>query len=869
MLTTRIAAPMITCLVAALSLPATATASPAATRAAASNARTQRVLLTLTPQNRNALRALAHNTMHRGSSRTAALAAALPSAQQRTDVAATARNLGLSVERVSRMAVLVSGPATRVRTLFGSARAVNPSSPMQQPLPTLPSALRGSVSVALGGDDNRPAFTHFALPDNTADGTDFRTAYGVTNTDPLTPPTAAEQQETIATVQLSGWHSNDLSRYAAFLRQQTGNAGWPAPKYTRMDDPLLPSCIATKNVNNTCPNIVGDDVEVDLDQEAIYAAAPYANQRAYTSGNDLLGLYDSLASIGDDASDPRVDRHIVAASVSWGFCETDLDKDRSSTQLYSSFEDVLSYALATGVTVFASSGDNGAYCDGVHKGVTYPASSPQVVSVGGTQYSSSVATDTPQGWREADFTPKSGGASGGGTSHVFPLPAFQQAGGLTGTNRVVPDISAMAGSPGFDVVTTSPSGTEPDCVPLSSGGCVMSVGGTSVASPVTAATYALQVAQHGYTWGVGNILPGLYAQPGNFTDVDDKCAAANSTCTGWNGIDVARTGYDEVTGLGTPKWSSLVSAALGGIPHLTVGAAFTRSTTVPVAVHTADWQNFDRFRVDVDASHTCTVANATATPPTSVSIDDFGEQGLADGVHDLTLVAFNSADTSDNPCHFADAFVFVDTTKPSPVAQLSAGSGAKDLTVHWGGGDSGGSGIESYRISVTSGGQRVFSTTSTHASTVRVAGKRGATYQMSVTATDFAGNVQSTTATLIDDGGMKLSGPWNRVFTSSDYAGSTARSGGSAAGASASLTGRSYQLYLLECPTCGKLAVFVNGQRVKTIDTYAAHVRHRVAMTVYSSRKDATRHLVVKVLGAHDAKSRGSFVYIDAVSAKG
>jgi hypothetical protein len=847
---TRIAAPVGLCLVAALALPATAAS---AARTTGASGRTQRVLLALTPQDRGALRALAHSSVPHGSTRSAALAAALPSESARSAVVSTVRSLGLVVDRVSQMSVLVSGSASRIRNLFGSARAVDPTSPVEHALPTLPAALRSYVTIAFGGDDNRPAARHFALPDRTADGTDFRTAYGVSNLDPLASPTPAEKQETIATVQLSGWHSNDLNKYADFLRQQTGNPNWPTPRYTQVDDPLLPSCIASNS--NKCPNAVGDDVEVDLDQEAVYATAPYAHQRAYTSGNDFLGLFDSLTSVGDDASDPRVDRHIVAASVSWGFCETDLDQDPNSNRLYSSFEDVLSYDLATGVTVFGSSGDNGAFCDGKHKGVSYPSSSPQVVAVGGAQYPSSVATDTPQGWVEPGFAASKDGASGGGVSEAIPEPDFQKKAGITASGRVVPDVSALAGSPGFDVVTTSPSG--PGTFP---------VGGTSAATPITASTYAVQVAQHGYSWGVGNILTGLYGQATSFTDVNDGCTTLAAQCAGFNGADVAHAGYDEVTGLGTPKWSTLISPTLGGDPHLTVSTAYSKSTTVPVAVHTADWQSFNRFRIDVDANHTCTIANATATPPTSVKIDDFGYKGLADGIHDLTLVAFNSA---DNQCHYADAFVFVDTTKPSPIAELSPGSGVENLILHWGGDDAGGSGIKTYRVSVTTGGRQIFSTTAGRGKTVRIPAQRGKAYAMTVTGTDYAGNVQSSTATLVDDAGLSLSGRWSRVFSKSDYAGATSLTSRSGATAARTLTDRVFVVYVVKCASCGKAVVSVDGRRVKTIDTFATHTLHRVAVKIFRGKGDQQRHVVIRTLGSRNSRSTGNDVYIDALTGRG
>jgi kumamolisin len=854
-LTTRLAAPLTVCVVAALALPATATASTGTSNA---SGRTEHVLLTLKPHNRGALRALAQTGTHRGAARAAALAAALPSNTARATVASTAQSLGLHVDRVSRLAVLVSAPAARIRALFGSARAVNPHSPMQHPLPAVPAALRGYVTVALGGDDNRPAFRHFALPNGTADGTDFRTAYEDTVTNPLTAPTAAEQNEAIATVQLSGWHSSDLTKYAAYLRDQTQNPAWPAPKYTTIDDPFLPSCIGTNNNAATCSNFPGDDVEVDLDQEAIYATAPYAHQRAYTSGNDLLGLYDSLLTIGDDATDPTVDRHLVAASISWGFCETDLDSDPSANELYASFEDAISYALATGVTVFAATGDSGGFCDGKKPGVSYPASSPQVVAVGGTSYATSVATDPPTGWVDPGWTPGNTqglGAAAGGVSTVFPRPQYQSDAGITTTGRSVPDISALAGDPGFDVLNTRASGSVRH----------IEVGGTSVSSPVSAATYALQVANHNYSWGVGDILPGLYAQPNGFTDVDDKCKGPATACPGWNGADVAKPGYDLVTGLGTPKWSTLVSAQLGGDPHLSIGQFYNSGTRVAVTVHKADWQNFDRFRVDVDSDHVCTVANATATPPTSVKIDDFGFKGLADGVHDLTLVAFNSA---DQVCHFADAFVSVDTTAPSPLAKLSVGHGRDAVVAHWSGGDSGGSGIKTWHVTLGYAGHTLLSTTTSHQDTVRVPAKRGKTYTLTVGATDRAGNSHTTKATLVDDAALTLRGKWGTNHSSADFAGTAATSTSSHARSSSHLSGSAFYAYVTTCSACGKFAVFVDGKKRKTINTYSARTKHRVGVTLYSTLRNSSRHITLKLLGTHSHKSHGSAVFLDALSTR-
>jgi kumamolisin len=847
----RLAAPIVACVVAALAVPATAGAAAPARKPSGP---TQHVLLTLAPQDRGALRALARGYATHRSVNAAALRHALPSAAQRRSVADIARGLGLHVERKGSMAVLVSGHASVVRDLFGSARAVDPRSPVQHPLPSLPAALRGQVTVAFGGDDNRPAFRHMELSDNTAIGDDFRTAYGDSDTDPLTPPTAHERAATIATVQLSGWHAGDLTKYQQMLINRTGDP-WPTPRYTGVDDPLLPS-----RVSQTGPNL-GNDEEVDLDQEAIYTTAPYARQRAYLSGNDLFGMYDSLAAIGDDASDPTVDRHLVAASISWGFCETDLDSDPTSNSLYAAFEDVLSYDLATGVTMFAATGDNGGSCDGSVKGVSYPASSPQVVSVGGTQHTTGTGiADPPTGWVD-QF-----GASAGGESEVFPRPAYQPLAMTGSAMRTVPDISALGGAPGFDIRTTSPF--EPSTP------ATVTVGGTSLASPVSAATYAVQVAQHSYSWGVGNLLPGLYDQaantPTSFTDVDDGCLANDQTCPGWNGVDVAHAGYDQVTGLGTPYWSTLISSGLGGDPHLSVGVAFSKSRTVPITIRTPDWQSYNRFRIDVDADHVCTVSNAKTTKPTHVTIPAFGGKHSADGVHSLTLVAFN---TADNVCHFSDAFVLIDTTAPTPSATLAIGRGSKDVVASWGGNDrdffSEGSGIARFKVKLGYPGKTVLSKTTSSRGTARVAAKPGKIYTLAVTATDLVGNTRTTTAQLIDDKKFSFHGAWSRSHGPTAFDGSEASTTKSGAKASVRAKGRAYWLYVTTCSTCGKLAVIVGGKQRKVIDTYSKSTHDRVRFLVFNPGFTGTRTLTFKATGNKSSHSGGHRVIVDGLTTKG
>ncbi|MFD0503054.1 carboxypeptidase regulatory-like domain-containing protein [Streptomyces chiangmaiensis] len=178
-----------------------------------------------------------------------------------------------------------------------------------------------------------------------------------------------------------------------------------------------------------------------------------------------------------------------------------------------------------GVAIVASSGDNG-------YGVSYPASSPYVTSVGGTSLTRDASTS--RGWTETVWNNYSG-APGSGCSAVEPKPYFQNDPGCHG--RTVADVSALADPfTGLAVYQTF-------------GGFGWSqYGGTSLAAPIIAGVYAL--AGRPAAGDSPNWYP--YAAPtGSLNDVtagdNGSCdQAAKYLCT-------AGEGYDGPTGLGTPN----------------------------------------------------------------------------------------------------------------------------------------------------------------------------------------------------------------------------------------------------------------------------------------------------------------------------
>ena len=159
--------------------------------------------------------------------------------------------------------------------------------------------------------------------------------------------------------------------------------------------------------------------------------------------------------------------------------------------------------------------------------------------------------------------------SGGGFSHVFAKPGYQDTlpAGSTpiGSMRGVPDVGYQASSrTGVLVYETAPGSTGIACPsgnPCSAGWYV--VGGTSSSCPQWAALVAIadQMAGH----GLGLINPKLYSLASSanygsyFYDVTTGNNQADPSVPGYP----ATTGWDPVTGLGTPNAANLVPALAG------------------------------------------------------------------------------------------------------------------------------------------------------------------------------------------------------------------------------------------------------------------------------------------------------------------
>lgn len=245
---------------------------------------------------------------------------------------------------------------------------------------------------------------------------------------------------------------------------------------------------------------------------------------------------------------------------------------------------VFQQAVNEGISLFASSGDVGAAqysCDGSSAilSTSSPASDPLVTGVGGTTLN---ATD-PAGnylgetaWTEVftcdDFVvfvdPSDVGCSGGGYSTAYGLPSFQQGLAQAGSGRGVPDVSYDAGLNGGVLIHCGACnvlfGFKPED-PL-----FFTIGGTSAGSPQWAALAADADQLGGHPLGGLNpLLYQLAGQPSSYAAGFHDITLGNNDVAELGGLGYsAGTGWDPVTGLGTPNAAGLLpalaSACFGG-----------------------------------------------------------------------------------------------------------------------------------------------------------------------------------------------------------------------------------------------------------------------------------------------------------------
>lgn len=307
-----------------------------------------------------------------------------------------------------------------------------------------------------------------------------------------------------------------------------------------------------------CPRTVdpGWAGETSLDVQWAHAIAPAAKINLVVATDnsnvaiDKAVKYAITHNLGD------------VLSMSYGSDESDYKTHADIKELLAS-HDLFADATAKNISLFASSGDNGASDSKPKVTASYPASDPLVTAVGGTNlYMSDNGTyqaetvwgdqeDCPLGCRYGPI-----GATGGAPSVFFSAPRYEK--NVTGYKmRTTSDVSYDA-SVYTSVLVYNGFNANPD-----DNGFYF-VGGTSAGSPQWAGIGALANEQAGHR--LGQLNPQLFGLFGS-SDYNRAFHDVKSGNNAWHGPGFsAGKNYDLPTGLGSPNVKNLVNALKGRAP---------------------------------------------------------------------------------------------------------------------------------------------------------------------------------------------------------------------------------------------------------------------------------------------------------------
>jgi kumamolisin len=476
---------------------------------------------------------------------------------------AVAEGLQVSQESVGRINLTVRASVTQLQTIFKTQLNAYRSPDGQEFFsasvkPTVPDAIATKICAVIGLTGGKQYAPQFKIantlgesppeisagdskttngaggtgPGGTYSAQDLRTVYSIPDFGYLNMKTV------VAVFEQGGFDPSDVIRY--FDRNKL-----PRRKVTPVSVDGSPTTVSDPRV----------ELEAVLDIDMMIGVNPHIEEvRVYEDSIDPfpVALLDAISAVGDEDQ-------AEVFSISYG-----LDEGYQGKKAIAAENNALMQLAAEGITVTASSGDNGAYGDGYSQpyNVSDPASQPYITGVGGTTLFTGPgqAYIEEQAWNQL---PNGYGATGGGISAYWPIPAYQSTevpsdyvtvNGGSAKRRNVPDIAAL-GDPLTGVGVYSKI----------NGGWIQ-IGGTSVSSPIWASYLSIIDAAFNYA-GLGNLgffNPILYAvgtpdygigYPASF--LYDIIAGSNGWAAGYGGYPgyINGLGYSNTTGSGS-IWGS-------------------------------------------------------------------------------------------------------------------------------------------------------------------------------------------------------------------------------------------------------------------------------------------------------------------------
>lgn len=313
------------------------------------------------------------------------------------------------------------------------------------------------------------------------------------------------------------------------------------------------------------PSAASDDgLESELDIEDLIGLAPKASLIVYqgpnsTSSGPGSGPYDTYnAIISQDLA--------KVISTSWGLCEPMLGSSDAGAE-----NTLFQEAAVQGQSIVAASGDEGSedcYNPTGNPGATGlavddPASQPFVTGAGGTTLTALGPPPSEAVWNDSCC-----GASGGGISTQWPMPAYQSGApaslNVISANSSGAPCGAVPGGYCREVPDVSADASDTSTYTMYWNGGWIGIYGTSGAAPTWASLIALTDASTecgGSPIGFAN--PALYRAAGSSayaTVFNDITSGDNDYLRDQGGRFPTGVGDDMATGLGTPNASALAGA---------------------------------------------------------------------------------------------------------------------------------------------------------------------------------------------------------------------------------------------------------------------------------------------------------------------
>jgi len=500
--------------------------------------------------------------------------------------------------------VIPASLSSHIAAILGLSNMTGMAKPS---LSSFPVSIPAGKVTKPSGIASRPALLSGATgPGGTLAPADIKTIYALNQT------ALNGSGQSVALFELDGFNPADIAAYeSAFNLPSTPVI------FVGVDE--TPNLCGGQSCLRQSPTIDQGMLEVALDVEMVTALAPGVSQiLVYDGSNTVQGIYDVYNQIA-------MDNTAQVVSTSWFGTE----QGYGSSFLQSESQIFQRMALQ-GQSIYAASGDSGAYGVGSTGNALDPASQPYVTGVGGTSLSGSIQSPVETTFNElaSNF-----GAGGGGVSGYWPLPSYQT--GLPGTAsqqyRNIPDVSLNSDPfSGYGVYA---------------GGFWSDVAGTSAAAPFWAGFTSL-INQHllasgSQSFGFANLRFYALGTSSAYRNV------FNDITTGNNGYYNAGLGYDNATGWGSFKGSALINAVPSTVvidttpPTVQILTPVSGSTVaglVTVFGTASDNIGVASIVIEVDGQN---LGLATGTTSWTFAWDS---THLPNGPHDLTALALDFSD---------------------------------------------------------------------------------------------------------------------------------------------------------------------------------------------------------------------------------